>query len=508
MEIFYCDTCGKRASEEDRRNSLTVSSDRIICRDCLAKIPKTKTEPTVKAIAAGSTATVTARRSAKAEAPPRGGIARISASANAAVPANNKQTLYIVGGVAAVLVVGLLFAFVGGGDSKTKKDTAKSGTETSKVQAASSSTLPAPLPGLSPALLDPRTNPAAKTTETAAAKTEPRELSPKELYEQKVREGKIKTGPAAAEPAFKGDLLAIATPPANDPSWKNLLNGKDLTGWETPKGTWKVENGITICTPNPQIGGSFVSSEVVKDFELLIKFKCSFQAEWYWRGGGGSYYLDLRDNPDWRIFRMVGKDRAIQASLDGKVLEAHTSENSEGTFSAYIHQASSVYQIAECKVRELRPDELKPAPVAQAPLKELFNGKDLTGWNQTKGKWRWEDGALLNEPGETPCRIESEASYGNCELSFKVKLEAGHHIEVQVLNYQWFFEIGRGLATDFKECKIVIQGTKPTCTLAGNDLDPRTEAANTTNETSGAIGFYSPKGGKVILKDLSIRPLK
>lgn len=512
MEIFYCDTCGKRASEEDRRNSVAVSPDRIICHDCLAKIPKLKTEPTIKAVAAGSAPAVAARRSTKAEAPLRGGVARGSSSTNTAVTSDNKQTLYIVGGVGAVLVVGLLFAFVGGGDSKSKKEPVKSGTETSKQQPASTSTLTPPLPGVPPVILAPKTEKTEKTIETTAAKTAPRELSPKEIYEQKVREGKINpnpnANPPAAEPAFNGDLLSVATSPPNDPSWKQLLNGKDLTGWETPKGTWKVENGITICTPNPQIGGSIVGSEVVKDFELLIKFKCSFQAEWYWRGGGGSYYLDLRDNPDWRIFRMVGKGRAIQASLDGKVLEAKTSESSEGTFSAYIHQASSVYQIAECKVRELKPDEVKPAPVAQAPLKELFNGQDLSGWNQLKGKWRWENGALLNEPGDTPCRIQSEATFGNCELSFKVKIESGHHIEVQVLNYQWFFEIGRDMATDFKECKVVIQGTKPTCTLAGAVLEPRTEATTQTNETSGTIAFYSPKGGKVILKDLNIRPLK
>jgi hypothetical protein len=51
-------------------------------------------------------------------------------------------------------------------------------------------------------------------------------------------------------------LLAAAgaIPAAEVPSWRDLFNGKDLTGWvnvNTAPDTWKWENGMLVCSGHP-----------------------------------------------------------------------------------------------------------------------------------------------------------------------------------------------------------------------------------------------------------------
>src|SRR6476660_6235614 len=47
-------------------------------------------------------------------------------------------------------------------------------------------------------------------------------------------------------------VLPIAAGPV--PEWRDLFNGKDLTGWvnvNTDKTTWSVENGMLVCSGHP-----------------------------------------------------------------------------------------------------------------------------------------------------------------------------------------------------------------------------------------------------------------
>src|SRR5207249_3075202 len=59
-------------------------------------------------------------------------------------------------------------------------------------------------------------------------------------------------------------------------AWKDLFNGKDLTGWSTGTAGWKVENGVIV---GGQGGGrgSLVSTDRYKDFELEFDFMLAEQ---------------------------------------------------------------------------------------------------------------------------------------------------------------------------------------------------------------------------------------
>ncbi|MCW8133715.1 MAG: DUF1080 domain-containing protein, partial [Planctomycetota bacterium] len=234
------------------------------------------------------------------------------------------------------------------------------------------------------------------------------------------------------------------------------------------------------------------------------------QAEWYVRSDT-SFYLDLRDNPDWRTFRAVAKGRDVHASLDGKALTPMVSGLTKSSISAFVHQACKDYQVEEARLRSLKPEEGAPAPAADPAAavgeeKEIFNGKDLTGWKLFKGAWTVEDGAITNGT-EASARLESLAQFANYELTFQVKIEAGRHAEVQVLNYTWYAEITRALAPDYKDCKVVVRGADVTVTLDGKAL-PLLSESNDKAVTSGPIGFYVPKDMKCRIKNVRVKPLK
>jgi hypothetical protein len=69
-------------------------------------------------------------------------------------------------------------------------------------------------------------------------------------------------------------LVAAMAHAATD--WKDLFNGKDLTGWSTGTAAWKVENGVIV---GGQGGGrgSLVSKDLYKDFELEFDFMLAEQ---------------------------------------------------------------------------------------------------------------------------------------------------------------------------------------------------------------------------------------
>jgi hypothetical protein len=49
-------------------------------------------------------------------------------------------------------------------------------------------------------------------------------------------------------------LLLAEQPPTPVPQWRDLFNGKDLTGWvnvNTDEDTWSVRDGLLVCTGHP-----------------------------------------------------------------------------------------------------------------------------------------------------------------------------------------------------------------------------------------------------------------
>jgi hypothetical protein len=73
--------------------------------------------------------------------------------------------------------------------------------------------------------------------------------------------------------AFAGLASAAAAQPASLPQWKDLFNGKDLSGWvniNTAPDTWKVRDGLLVNSGKPT--GVMCSANQYENFLLHIEW--------------------------------------------------------------------------------------------------------------------------------------------------------------------------------------------------------------------------------------------
>lgn len=75
--------------------------------------------------------------------------------------------------------------------------------------------------------------------------------------------------------AAAGGFLALSQRAAGDslPEWRDLFNGKDLTGWvnvNTDPDTWKVKDGILVCTGKPI--GVMRTDRMYENFMLHVEW--------------------------------------------------------------------------------------------------------------------------------------------------------------------------------------------------------------------------------------------
>jgi len=78
--------------------------------------------------------------------------------------------------------------------------------------------------------------------------------------------------------ATAGAARGAAAPPAEEPGFRSLFNGKDLTGWDGLPGVWSVEDGAITGRNRadaPLEGNTFLiwKDGTVGDFTLRLKFR-------------------------------------------------------------------------------------------------------------------------------------------------------------------------------------------------------------------------------------------
>jgi hypothetical protein len=160
----------------------------------------------------------------------------------------------------------------------------------------------------------------------------------------------------ATTTAPAGNLLAAAMPPANDPSWKPLLNGKDLTGWTVAKGKWQVAEGCVVGSAETEAGSRLDSDQVFGDCELtcsLYSDDCKF-GTFQLRDWQFNIRWPFDQLGSWRTFRLVSKGSVVQASLDGEALKPQTAgkQAGAGKIRIYVGNPYSI-KIKNLKVRSL-----------------------------------------------------------------------------------------------------------------------------------------------------------
>ncbi len=119
--------------------------------------------------------------------------------------------------------------------------------------------------------------------------------------------------------------LALSSFAADEPGFKSLFNGKDLTGWAGRPNHWSVQDGaITgVTSPeNPAKGNNFLVAKtadgkdlIVDDFELRFSYK--FTGPW---GNSGVQYRSKLVDPNFVVGGYQG-DFEVGPSFSGILYE-------------------------------------------------------------------------------------------------------------------------------------------------------------------------------------------
>ena len=89
--------------------------------------------------------------------------------------------------------------------------------------------------------------------------------------------------------------------------WRQLFNGKDLTGWETVgKERWAVEDGAIVGESINKGNGFIKTTKTYKDFQLFVRFKCDSAIN-----SGVFYHSDIIED--------ISKIQFIQVEIDNRV---------------------------------------------------------------------------------------------------------------------------------------------------------------------------------------------
>lgn len=239
--------------------------------------------------------------------------------------------------------------------------------------------------------------------------------------------------------------------PPEPEGFVSLFNGKDLTGWTTPKGTppeWKVENGYMEVAGKNDI---VTRQKFGNDFELHVEFWVPLMADRKGQGRGNSgvflqgrqeiQILDSLGLPpskvdcaamynilapsknackppeQWQTYDITYHaprvDKEGRVTEPGRITLVHNGETvmNDLTFDKatvgsvdgrlgtpgpiMLQNHGNPVRFRNIRIREL-PPKASPSKIPQGFV-PLFNGKDLTGWKVPPGvqnNWRVIDGAI------------------------------------------------------------------------------------------------------------------
>jgi hypothetical protein len=177
------------------------------------------------------------------------------------------------------------------------------------------------------------------------------EFNPRADYERRVKEGQIKPAPAPVE-----SNEPLPNTPLDDPGWKSIFNGRDLTEWQVNKGKWGVVDGAIVSTDTSERGGALETNENFGDFELACKVNIDNTpyGELFLRGYNG-FPLQPRDKKgEWIEIRAVVRGATFKVQYGSAELSQMNEKTGQATGSVgfYISKGGTL-KVKDIKIRPI-----------------------------------------------------------------------------------------------------------------------------------------------------------
>jgi hypothetical protein len=258
--------------------------------------------------------------------------------------------------------------------------------------------------------------------------------------------------------------------------WVPLFNGKDLTGWNSVgsgKASWTYERGALVGRANGPIPGLLVTHRADYDHLRLraetmlsegakgwILLRCGpaedgpggYQSYGVRIGGTrdvpeatGALFLTAhltaeaplaaapvfsRKSGEWFRLEIRAEGNRLRVLLDGKTAVDYTDTNetfTAGRLGLYC-LGDSVVRFRNMEVQELPPAQGRGDADTAADgdgLVPLFNGKDLTGWQEQppgKGSWEVANGTLACRAGPPSHLYTDRDDYQDFDLCVEARV--------------------------------------------------------------------------------------
>lgn len=253
-----------------------------------------------------------------------------------------------------------------------------------------------------------------------------------------------------------------------------LFNGHDLSGWTNVNcapGTWTATNGVIHCTGVPT--GELRTTRMFQNFVLELEWRHlkpkGNAGVFVWadsltargqpfirgvevqvldgqegsgftsdgdifpihgatmtplngRGGDRAFPTEKRvkPSPEWNHYRIECVDGAIALAVNGKVVTRGTNASPRKGYLC-LESEGSPAEFRNLKIQELPASAaLEPRQIARPDegFRPLYNGLDLTGWQQTPdvlAHWKAADWILEHDGGrgDTEPHLWSEEEFGD-----------------------------------------------------------------------------------------------
>ncbi len=280
-------------------------------------------------------------------------------------------------------------------------------------------------------------------------------------------------------------VMSLAEKPQLD-EFRPLFNGRDLEGWvltNTPPATWKVEDGLLVCSGRPI--GEIRTERMYQNFILELEWRHmkpkGNAGVFIWadditargvpfhrgievqvlenaygntrshtthgdifpihgatmspvngRGGSRAFPTEERSkpSPEWNHYRITCQDGAISLAVNGKVVTQGKDASPRMGYICLESEGGVVHY------RNVQIKELPDTPVAEEHVatrsrgyRSLYTGLDLSGWNVSEEgarHWQVNDWVLTYDGQADPreATLATRESFGDYGFLLDVKLKA------------------------------------------------------------------------------------